>query len=1159
KYAENYETIEIDYETLFSGKRDHVLTELGKFLNTSENLIKIGKQVINPKLNHYNDGRTGDCVSIIIPVFNNVGYTKRCLQTLAKNTKYTNYEVIVVDNASDDGTSEFLKKEREINDRIRVITNEKNLGFVTANNQAAEIARGDYLFCLNNDTEVQPGWLTPLVEFARTHEDCGVVGSKLVYPDNTLQEAGGIIFADGNGWNYGRGQNPKDVRFNFVREVDYCSGAAILVRKSLWEKVGGFDDRYAPAYYEDTDLCFNARKEGYKVYYHPHSVVVHHEGKTAGTDLNSGYKKYQAINRKKFVKKWKEELQKQKKNNPDRVLSASDRGSEKNILVIDPFLPLYDRASGSFRLLQILKSLKKQNYHVTFVARNGYQHEKYLPVLERLGIMTICYDISAMKATGLDINGKEHNIQYEHLFKERFYEYAILDFWELASYYLPIIRKYSPDTKIIIDTVDVHFVREIREAELRKDQNLVARALKNKKMELAIYKKADRLWVVTKADAQILEKSIKNVPIDIIPNIHPKINYTRKFEETWDLLFVGNFNHTPNKDAMEYFCKEVMPIVLQKIPDIKLQIVGNEADRVVNHLSSKHVVVTGYQKDLSGYLKAARLAVSPLRYGAGMKGKIGEAFSWGLPVITTSVGAEGMNIVDYVHALVADTPADFAAKIVMAYQQKDLWSKLSAGGKKLVEDNWSPEAVHKKLVSVFKKTPVREEDTPLVSIIMLTYNALEYTRKCVNSIQNNTHHPHEIIFVDNASSDGTQNYLRGLVGRYKNYKLIRNKINKGFAAGNNQGVAAASGKYVMLLNNDVLVGEGWLKDLVSAYEKDEAIGLIGPITNQVSGRQKVRHVPYEEEQDFYPFAKKIQTLNQDKITPRRRIAGLAMLLSREIYNEIGGFDESFGLGNFEDDDLCLKIRAAGYAIMVNEGVYIHHFGSRTFKANGMDYSGSLKEKGKKFAEKWPEVNYKELLELEKPLDKVIPEEIATATQELLDGNTDNALNYFTNIVAVDPLCPDARFGVILCHRQRGNLQVALEHIGRLLELYPNHAGALNQSGIIAAEMGDLPGAQNLLQAALKCDPQYIEARRNLADVKFGLGNFDEGLQLLMTIVEKTPDDIPTLLKLAEIAADAGKTDDSEFFANRVLELMPDNPDALQFIQPMEQTAEVSGA
>lgn len=165
-------------------------------------------------------------------------------------------------------------------------------------------AFGDYLVFLNNDTEVRKGWLKALLDTFENNDDCGAVGCKLVYPDGKLQEAGGIIFSDGSGWNYGRGMDPNDPKFNFVREVDYCSGAALMVRKDLWDQIGGFDDRFAPAYYEDTDLCFEIRRRGYKVYYQPKSVVVHHEGVTAGTDITSGFKRYQLINREKFYEKW---------------------------------------------------------------------------------------------------------------------------------------------------------------------------------------------------------------------------------------------------------------------------------------------------------------------------------------------------------------------------------------------------------------------------------------------------------------------------------------------------------------------------------------------------------------------------------------------------------------------------------------------------------------------------------------------------------------------------------------------------------------------------------------------------------------------------------------------------------------------------------------
>jgi len=200
-------------------------------------------------------------------------------------------------------------------------------------------AKGKYVILLNNDTIVNRGWMESLVEFAEKTPDCGAVGSKLIYPDGRLQEAGGIIFSDGNGWNYGRGMDPSDPKFNFVREVDYISGASLMVRKDLWDEIGGLDDRFSPAYFEDSDLCFEVRKHGYKVYYQPKSSIIHFEGTTNGTDINNGRKRYQITNRPKFVEKWKDALKFQYPYQFENVEKASARGIKESILVIDPFLP----------------------------------------------------------------------------------------------------------------------------------------------------------------------------------------------------------------------------------------------------------------------------------------------------------------------------------------------------------------------------------------------------------------------------------------------------------------------------------------------------------------------------------------------------------------------------------------------------------------------------------------------------------------------------------------------------------------------------------------------------------------------------------------------------------------------------------------------------
>ena len=240
-------------------------------------------------------------VSIIIPIFNKALYTYNCLLTVQDRDPHITKEVIIINNASTDETTALLE---QLQGAFKIINNIENKGFVNACRQGAEVASGEFILFLNNDTQVMPGWLSNLVKIMDTHPEVGITGSKLIYPDGRLQEAGGIIFNDASGWNYGRLQDPTDPKFNRNRPVDYCSGASLMIRKTLWEQLGGFDERYAPAYYEDTDLCFAIRQAGYQVFYCHDSEVIHHEGITAGTDVQSGYKIYQAINQKKFQAKW---------------------------------------------------------------------------------------------------------------------------------------------------------------------------------------------------------------------------------------------------------------------------------------------------------------------------------------------------------------------------------------------------------------------------------------------------------------------------------------------------------------------------------------------------------------------------------------------------------------------------------------------------------------------------------------------------------------------------------------------------------------------------------------------------------------------------------------------------------------------------------------
>jgi GT2 family glycosyltransferase len=252
-------------------------------------------------------------VSIIIPCYNGRALTDACLRSVFETLPpQFSGEIIVVDDASTDDTQQSLTQWMARDSHLRVLRNSHNLGFVDTCNRGAHEAMGQLLVFLNNDVVLLPGWLPPLLHLFRNFPQAGATGGKLILSDGTLQEAGGSVFCDGSAMNFGRGDTKLDAPlYNFVREVDYCSGALLATPRALFEELGGFDPAYRPGYYEDTDYCFKVRSKGYQVFYQPETAAVHREGGTAGTDVAVGMKRHQVFNQVKFLKRWSSELKHQ--------------------------------------------------------------------------------------------------------------------------------------------------------------------------------------------------------------------------------------------------------------------------------------------------------------------------------------------------------------------------------------------------------------------------------------------------------------------------------------------------------------------------------------------------------------------------------------------------------------------------------------------------------------------------------------------------------------------------------------------------------------------------------------------------------------------------------------------------------------------------------
>ena len=623
--------------------------------------------------------------SIIIPVRNQHIYTFNCLKSVFEHTSGTTYQVILVDDASTDETSEMLG----MISGIKVISNDVQKGFVHSCNFGAEKAEGEYLVFLNNDTLVTDNWLESLLSVFRRDEDVGLAGPKLLYPDGLLQEAGGIVWRDGSTWNLGRLDSPDQPEYNYFRRVDYCSGACLAIPRELFSRVGGFDPSFAPAYFEDVDLAFKVREAGKKVCYQPKSVIYHFEGSSSGKTVTSGLKGFQSINRRKFHNKWKHILVSHRING-DAPHLEKDRFARSRMLVVDKIMLTPDKDSGSLRMFNLLEELVKLEIKVVFATMYLDDLEPYKSKLQDMGVEVIYRPHAASVEQYLQNHGRD-------------FDMIMLSRMDTARFFMPMARRYAPKAKVIFDTVDLHFLREERMAELHNSKSLVKAAAQRKDGELELVMNADITLVVSPFEADLLAKECPGKKIEILSNIHEIYGSRTDFRERKDILFIGGFDHPPNTDAALYLVNEILPLVIKDLGEIKTYIIGSNPTPQVQDLASEHVTVTGFVQDISGYFDKVRLSVAPLRYGAGVKGKVNMSMSFGVPVVATSIAVEGMHLTHEHDVIIGDSSEKLAEGIVELYRNRDVWEKISSNGLINVEKHFSRRVARQTLDRILKQ------------------------------------------------------------------------------------------------------------------------------------------------------------------------------------------------------------------------------------------------------------------------------------------------------------------------------------------------------------------------------------------------------------------------------------------------------------------------
>lgn len=613
-------------------------------------------------------------VSVIIPVHNKFDLTHACIGSMLEHLPEAPFEVIIVDDASSDET---LLAGLAFSGGIRVLRNARNLGFVGSCNAGAAAARGEKLLFLNNDTLLTPGWLDELLATFERDPNIGVAGSRLLFPDGKLQESGGLIWRLGDGWNWGRGQDPEDPRYRYMRDADYVSGAALMVDAALFRELDGFDTHFAPAYYEDTDLCFRVRAKGRRVVVQPASGIIHLEGQSNGTDVNGpGLKRYQKLNLHKFRKRWEKVLATHRMNG-EMPWREAERQVQRRALFIDESVPTPDRDAGSNAAFQHMLALQAQGYKVIFVpADNMARIDPYTAMLEKHGIECPHHPWFFSVEEVFRKQAVQADLVYIHRFIN-------------ATKYMGLIRRYLPVAQVLYCVADLHFLRMQREAELAGDPAKAEAALRMRRDELAMIAAADCTIVHSAAEAALLRKTLPEAGIAIVPWTIRARPTPIAFDERMGAAFVGGFRHPPNTDAVTWMGTELRPL----IDDVPISIYGADANEEVWRQDSGTFRVVGHVPDLAAALHQHRCTIAPLRFGAGIKGKVLDSFAHGLPCVMTPIAAEGLELPKVLQWLVAEDAAGLAAKLRALHSDDAVNAGLAAAGLQMIEQRFGTAAV----------------------------------------------------------------------------------------------------------------------------------------------------------------------------------------------------------------------------------------------------------------------------------------------------------------------------------------------------------------------------------------------------------------------------------------------------------------------------------
>src|SRR5271166_3970042 len=660
--------------------RNFFATRLGVFLATDNSLIL--PRAEQPE------------VSIILVLHNQAQLTFGCFSSIAEclGTSALGVEVMVVDNYSTDETNALLQHTRG----STVLYNDENVGFLKAVNQAASQAHGRYILLLNNDAQLLPGSLEAAARVLDSSPDVGAVGGRLILPDGTLQEAGSIVWNDGSCLGYGRGDSPTAGPYMFRRNVDYCSGAFLLTRAELFTRLGGFDEAFVPAYYEETDYCMRLWEAGFRVVYEPEAVVLHYEFGSA--EKVSGALELQQAHRAVFAARHAERLRGHFAPSPSYVLCARTSGNRyERILMIEDVIPHSWLGAGLPRSARIIRELMGAGALVTFFPM-VLQADEWRNIRA-----TVPPEVEVILEYGI---GK-----IERFLEERrgFYGTILVCRPHNMRAFMEVVRRRPDLTEgaaLVYDAEAFFAMREILERRLRGEPLEQAKVEAMLAEEASLAGAAQLVLSVSPHEcAEFRRLGVDNV--EVLGNLLDPAPGQESFAARRGLLFVGRLNEdgSPNVDGLCWFVRDILPLVQKALDhEVHLTVAGANGAPSLSGLNGTSVTMLGQVKDLSPIYNAARVFIAPTRFAAGIPLKVHEAAAHGIPVVATPLLAEQLGWRDGEELLVAGDAPEFAAQCARLYRDETLWTRLRMNAIDRIREDCSPVRFRKTIARIVDAT-----------------------------------------------------------------------------------------------------------------------------------------------------------------------------------------------------------------------------------------------------------------------------------------------------------------------------------------------------------------------------------------------------------------------------------------------------------------------